>query len=138
MKLLLIAPPSAHRNEVSAFLAQRGAEVEVRSVADPSALQGPGAVDAVVVLDGDGRERGDGGYWPMDVPVIRWSPGGARPASPFAVGGVPTPSASGLQELAFRVAQAAHGTVPAADASPAGTRRSYPTRAGSAAGADAA
>lgn len=140
MKLLLIAPPSAHRNEVSAFLAQRGAEVEVRSIADPSALQGPGAVDAVVVLEGDGRRGDDAGRWPPDMPVIRWSRGGgsagagpgARPAPPFAAGRRLTPSVSGLQELAFRVAQAAHGTVPPADVSPGGARRSYRLRAGSA------
>lgn len=137
MKLLLIAPPSAHRNEVSVFLAQRGAEVEVRSVGDPSALQGPGAVDAVVVLDGDGRRGNEGSRWPTDVPVIRWSGCGAGPASAFTPVGFYTPSASSLQELAFRVAQAAHGTVPAA-AFPGGVRRSHRLHAGSAAGADAA
>lgn len=115
MKLLLIAPPSAHRNEVSAFLAQRGAEVEVRSAVDPSARPAPGGVDAIVVLDGDGRRGVEPGPWPPDVPVIR---------------SVPPPSASGLQELAFRVAQAAHGTV-TADASWGGARASYRRRAGS-------
>lgn len=126
MKLLLIARPSAYRNEVSAFLERRGAEVEVRGLADPSALRAMGGVDAVLMLEdgaGDGGRSGDGtGRWEPGVPVIRW----------------PRLRSQDLRELAFRVAQVAHGTAAGRGARRAGPRSRRARAAGSAAGVDAA